>query len=136
MNRIVPFVEIPPHIRQAVLIKDTLGVCKETLEAVKDLTIGVKEAVKQGFEEKSEECGQMTGERMQIMINEYHDKVETIINTKLSDLANFPLNPNRCDEARNDQDDGIVFAEGEEELVVVNNNQTIRHRQGCIVPVE
>ena len=120
---------IPPHIRQAVLIKDTLGVCKETLEAVKNLTDGVKEAVKQGFEEKAEESGQMTSERMKIMIDEYHNKVETLINTKLTNL-NFPLNPdpNRNDEAGNDQDDGIVFAEGEEELVVVNNNQTIRHR--------
>ena len=120
---------IPPHIRQAVLIKDTLGVCKETLEAVKNLTDGVKEAVKQGFEEKAEESGQMTSERMKIMIDEYHNKVETLINTKLTNL-NFPLNPdpNRNDEAGNDQDDGIVFAEGEGELVVVNNNQTIRHR--------
>ena len=56
---------IPPHIRQAVLIKSTLGFaktdcsCKDRLQAVKYLSNGVKTAVKQGFEEKAEECGQM-----------------------------------------------------------------------------
>ena len=124
---------IPPHIRQAVLIKSTLDVCKETLQKAveKDFIDGVKDSVKQGFEEKAEECGQMTGERMKIMINKYHDKVEILINTKLTDLTNsFPLNPNQNDKARNDNDvdGGIVFAEGKEELVVINNNQTIRHQ--------
>ena len=88
--------------------------------------------MKQGFEEKAEEYGQMTGERMKIMINHYHEKVETLINnTKLTELKNsFPLHPNRKDQASNENDDdnSILFAEGEEELVVVNNNQTIRHR--------
>ena len=68
---------------------------------------------------------------MKIMIIDYHEKVETLINTKLTELTNsFPLHPNRNNQAsnENDDDDGIIFAEGEEELVVVNNNQTIRHR--------
>jgi hypothetical protein len=47
---------IPPHICQAVLIKNTLNVCKETFEAIKDMAECVKDAVKQAFEEKVEEC--------------------------------------------------------------------------------
>ena len=65
---------IPPHIRNAVLIRSALDVCRETLQAVKDMSDGVKTAVKQGFEEKAEECGQMTGERMKNMIVECHGK--------------------------------------------------------------
>jgi hypothetical protein len=53
---------IPPHICQAVLIKSTLKVCKEKIEAVKVMAGGVKDAVKKGFEENAEECGQITGE--------------------------------------------------------------------------
>ena len=73
----------------------------------------------------------MTGERMKIMINDYDEKVETLVNTKLTELTNsFPLHPNRNDQASNENNDndGVIFAEGGEELVVVNNNQTIRHR--------
>ena len=114
---------IPPHICQAVLIKENLDVCKDTFKDVKEMATEVKNAVKQGFEEKAEECGQMTGERMQTMIEDYHSKVETLINTKLTELTkSFPLHHNG-NEARieNDGDDGIVFAEGEEEAIVVNN---------------
>ena len=122
---------ILPHICQAVLIKSTLGVCKDTLQAIKDLSDGVKTAVKQGFEGQVGECGQMTGEGMKIMINDYHEKVETLINTKLTELTNsFPLHPNRNDQASNENDDnnGIIFAEeGKEELVIVSSNQTIRY---------
>jgi hypothetical protein len=53
---------IPPYIHQAVLIKNTLNVCKETFEAIKDMSEHVQDAVKQAFEEKAEECGQMMGE--------------------------------------------------------------------------
>jgi hypothetical protein len=121
---------IPPHIRQAVLIKSTLDVCKETFEAVKSMAEGVKDAVKKGFEEKAEECGQMTGERMKTMIIEYHGKMELLINSKLAELSNsFPLHRIQNDGAsnNNDDDNDIVFAEGEEEEIVVNN-QAIRHR--------
>jgi hypothetical protein len=91
---------------------------------------GVKDAVKKGFEEKAEECGQMTGERMKNMIIEYHTKMETLIDLKLTALKDsFPPNHNQNDEAsnKNDDNDGIIFAEGEGEEIIVNN-QAIWHR--------
>jgi hypothetical protein len=121
---------IPPHIHQAVLIKNTLQVCTETLKTVKEMSTTVKDAVKEGFEEKAEECGQMTGERMKTMIDEYHGQMETLINTKLTELKEtFPHHNNQNDGAgnENDVDDGIVFAEAQEDECVVNN-QAIRHR--------
>ena len=121
---------IPPHIRQAVLIKSTLHVCKETFEAIKDMTEGVKVAVKQAFEEKAEECGQMTGERMQTMMEAYHSKMETLIDLKLAELNHsFPQNHilNGGENNENANDDGIIFAEGAEEEIVVND-QAIQHR--------
>ena len=118
---------IPPHIRQAVLIKNTLNVCKQTFEAIKVMTDDVKEAVKVAFEEKAEECGQMTGERMKSMMEAYHLKMELLIDVKLTELnKDFPP-PNQNNGDENDGDNGIIFAEGEEEAVIVNN-ATIRHR--------
>jgi hypothetical protein len=120
---------IPPHIRQAVLIKSTLNVCKETFEAVKLMAGGVADAVKQGFEEKALECGQMTGERMKDMIVEYHTKIENLIDLKLAELKNsFPLHQNEEVTNEIDDDDGNVFAEGEEEEIAVENEAAIRHR--------
>jgi hypothetical protein len=104
---------------------------QKTFEAVKVLAGGVKDAVKKGFEEKAEECGQITGEWMKNMIVEYHTKMETLIDFfKLTTLQDsFPPDHNQNDGAsnENDDDDGIVFAEGEGEENVVNN-QAIRHR--------
>jgi hypothetical protein len=120
---------IPPHIRQAVLIKSTLNICKETFEAVKLMAGGVADAVKKGFEEKAMECGQMTGERMKDMIVEYHAKMESLIDVKLAELKNSFPNNNQIDEVSDEPDDdgGIPFAEGEEEEIVVEN-EAVRHR--------
>jgi hypothetical protein len=114
---------IPPHTCQAVLIKTALDVCKETLEAIKLRTGGGADAVKAGFEEKVLECGQMTGERMKDMIVEYHAKMETLIDLKLAKLNNSFEPNNQIEEAtnENDSDDGILFAEGEEEDVLEEN---------------
>jgi hypothetical protein len=60
---------IPPHISQAVLIKNTFKICKETCEAIKNMTEHVKDAVKQAFEEKAKECGQMMGERKKFQLH-------------------------------------------------------------------
>jgi hypothetical protein len=111
---------IPPHIHQAVLIKSTLNVCKDTFEAVKLMAGSVADAVKRGFEEKALECGQMTGKRMKDMIVEYHSKMETLINLKLAELKNSLPTNNQVDEVSNETDD-IVFAEDEEEEIIVEN---------------
>jgi hypothetical protein len=118
---------IPPHIRQAVLIKKTLDVCKETFEAIKDMTDVVKDAVKEAFKEKAEECGQMTGERMTKMMEDYHATMEKLIDIKLAELNHSFPHPNNRNDGESDNDDAINFAEGEEEEVVVNNT-VIRHR--------
>jgi hypothetical protein len=70
---------IPPHIRQAVLMKETLTMCKETVVEVQGMAATVKAAVANGFEEKALECGQMTGERMDAMLVSYHAKIEELI---------------------------------------------------------
>jgi hypothetical protein len=119
---------IPPHIRQAVLIKATLDVCRETFEAIKLMAAGVTDAVKKGFEEKAFECGQMTGERMKDMLLESHSKIETLIDLKLAELKNnFTPNNQNDVSNENDADDGAIFADGEEEEIVVEN-EAIRHR--------
>jgi hypothetical protein len=115
---------IPPHIRQAVLMKETLTMCKETLVEVQGMAATVKAAVANGFEEKALECGHMTGERMDTMLVSYHTKIEELIDKKLSDM-NIPGDNRNDGEGNEDGDDGIVFAEGEVEVV---NNQAIQHR--------
>ena len=46
---------IPPHIENACLCAKMLWLFEETLTTVKALTVQVKEAVKEVFEEKTEE---------------------------------------------------------------------------------
>ena len=48
-----------------------LWLCEEKLTTVKSLTIQVKESVKDAFEDKAEDNGQLTGKRLNLMFSEY-----------------------------------------------------------------
>ena len=78
---------IPPHIENLCLCAKIIRLCEETLTKVKALTIQVKEAVKYAFEEKEEENGQLTGERLKLMLYEYQEKLLSVINEQISDLV-------------------------------------------------
>ena len=56
-----------------------LRLCEETLTTVKALKIQVKEAVKDTFEEKSEDNGKLTSERLKVMFSEYPEKLLSVI---------------------------------------------------------
>ena len=70
---------IPPHIENACLWSNMLRLCEETLATVKALTIQVKEAVKEAFEEKTEENGQLTSKQIKVMLSEYQGTLLSVI---------------------------------------------------------
>ena len=78
---------ITPHIENACLCENILRLCEDTLTTVKALTIQVKEALKDAFEEKAEENGQLTGERLKVILSEYQEKLLSVINEQISDLV-------------------------------------------------
>ena len=51
------------------------------------MAIQVKEAVKDEFEEKSEENVQLIGERLKVMFSEYQGKLLSAIEKRISDLV-------------------------------------------------
>jgi len=53
---------IPPHIKHASVAKEILTVCLETLKAIRNMVMEVKQAVKDGIEEKALENGQITSD--------------------------------------------------------------------------
>ena len=62
------------------------------MTTAKALTIQVKDAAKDAFEEKAEENGQLTGKRLKVMFSEYHQKLLSVINKQISDLVS-PIVP-------------------------------------------
>ena len=62
---------IPPYIEKACLCANMLRLCEVTLTTVKALTIQVKEAVNDAFEEKAEDNGHITGEGLKAMLSKY-----------------------------------------------------------------
>ena len=66
-----------------------LRFCEETLTTLKALTIQVNEAVKDAFEDKSEENGQLTGERIKVMFSEYQEKLLSVNDKHISDLVSM-----------------------------------------------
>ena len=78
---------IPPHIQNAILCTKLLELCSETLGEVKELTTNIKTAVSEVYEEKAEENGQLTGERLKIMFDDYQDRVLKTIDDRMKDLS-------------------------------------------------
>jgi hypothetical protein len=118
---------IPPHIQNASVAKKILSLCEATLEAVKGMIETVKTSVKDAFEEKAAENGQVTGERLKQMLDEHQESIVQLIDNKLTELRNemrdcFPAAPEQQDGG---SDDGAMqFAEGEAEDVSVRDTNT------------
>ena len=78
---------IPPHIQNAILCTKLLKLCSETLVEVKELTTNIKAAVSAVYEEKAEENGYLTGERLKIMFDDYQDRVLKTIDDRIKDIS-------------------------------------------------
>jgi len=106
---------IPPHIEHATMAKKILHLCEMTLLVVKDMATSVKEA----FEEKAEENGQVLGERLKTMFEEHKKNVAELINSKLSELReSFPIALAQEQDVGGN-DDTMPFAEGDDDEVLV-----------------
>ena len=66
---------ITPHIENLCLCANIIRLCEKTLTSVKALTIHVKEAVKDVFEDKAEDNSQLTGKLLKVMFSEYQEKL-------------------------------------------------------------
>ena len=76
---------------------------------VKALKIQVKEAVKDALDDKSGENGQITGERLKVMLSEYQEKLLSVIDGQISDLVSTIVSvPGKADGQELPDD----FAEG------------------------
>ena len=82
---------IPPHIQNAILCTKLLKLCSETLGEVKELTTNIKTAVSEVYEEKAEENGHLTGERLKIMFDDYQDRVLKTIDDRMKDISMRPV---------------------------------------------
>jgi len=110
---------IPPHIEHATMAKKILHLCETTLHAVKDMATSVKRSVKEAFEEKAEENGQVSGERLKTMFEEHEKNVAELIDSKLSELReSFPITLAQEQDVGGN-DDTMPFAEGDDDEVLV-----------------
>ena len=82
---------IPPHVENTMLCTTFLKLCSETLVDVKELTTNIKAAVSAAHEEKAEENGHLTGERLKIMFDNYQDRALKIIDDRMKDMPMRPV---------------------------------------------
>ena len=93
---------IPPHIENAIMCSKLLRLCDEILKEVKSLTITVKDTVASTYEEKSIENGQLTGERLKIMFEDYHGEVIKAIDERIKIISQ---NVSNVEEQESNLDD-------------------------------
>ena len=79
---------IPPHIQNASVAKKILSLCEATLNTVKGMIETVKMSVKDVYEEKPAENGQVMGEQLKQMLDEHQASMVQLIDDKLTELKN------------------------------------------------
>ena len=113
---------IPPHVASATMLQKVLTVCTNTLETVKDMTQRIEQAVKGAFEDKAEENGQVTGERLKEMLSAYQTNMATMIDEKLTQLRESLPNVTGAEPPQDEEEiNDTVFADGQEEEVLVED---------------
>ncbi|KAI2511069.1 hypothetical protein MHU86_3381 [Fragilaria crotonensis] len=77
---------IPPHIQSAVMVKKVLEICTTVLEEVRDITMQVKESVAEAYESKMSANGQMTADRMNLILDDFRKHMEHLLDCRMSKL--------------------------------------------------
>lgn len=125
---------VPPHVRNAKVVREVLDTCLDTLEQVKGMAQTVEEAVKRAYEDKAEENGQLTGERLKQIFEDNQSNMARMIDDKLTELRNEIRNQSISVPAQQEDNTGdnqIQFADGEEDVevqTILQGQPRIRHR--------
>jgi hypothetical protein len=124
---------IPPHIQNAKMVRDVLDTCLETLEQVKNMAQTVEDSVKNAYEEKAAENGQLTGERLKQIIEENQKTMRDMINEKLTELKSEiqqRLIGASTQQDNNSEENTVQFADGDvdEEGPEMQGQPQVRYR--------
>jgi hypothetical protein len=77
---------IPPHIEAAAKTRKLLEMCTETLQAVRNQATQIRDAVFEAFETRAEENGQVTGERLKSILDDFKTSIMTDIGDRIDEL--------------------------------------------------
>lgn len=114
---------IPPHVQHAKTAKEILTACLATLEAVKGMVDEVKKAVCDAIEDKAEENGQVTGQRLKQILEAHQTSIVELITEKISELRTEIQSQTLTGAAQEQDvldDDAMPFADGAEDEEVQN----------------
>jgi len=84
---------IPPHVEQMKLQKQLLEVCKNTFGRVDSLLDNFGEKIKEVFEERAIENGQVTMHQMKNMFSEFQKSIKEDVTSQIQNL-NIPTPQN------------------------------------------
>ena len=124
MSRVSRVIGIPPHIQNAMLCSKLLKLCSETLAEVKSLTTNIKDAVSEAYEQKAEENGNLTGEKLKEIFGKYHGQVLRAIDERIKDISMVPQDNEVVQECNNNYAEGIIDNDNTRDT----NIENIQHR--------
>ena len=111
-GRVSIVIGIPPHIENVIMCSKLLRLCDETLKQVKPLTIKVKDTVASASKEKIIENGQLTGEHLKTMFEDYHGEVIKAIDERIKiinqNISNVEQQEGNLDDNEAQFADGIT----------------------------
>lgn len=114
---------IPPHISTQRQLVNVVTLCRATLEEIKQMAETVKSAVSEAYEEKAIEQGHLTGERMQMMLEEkltrFGDNIKQYVSEKLAEIqANLPGRERGPPDEEDNSTDDNMLADGQDDYVM------------------
>ena len=126
---------IPPHTQSAMMCRDILETSRETLLEVKNISLSIKEAVGAAMEEKAEQNGHITGEKLKEVLGDQYKNLSQLVDNKISDLIDTLAGGGGATTGGGNGHGGgggtFDFADGEEDEVESTTTDAagqIRHR--------
>ena len=121
-----------------MMCRDILETSKETLLEVKNISLNIKEAVGAAIEEKAEQNGHITGEKLKEVLGDQYNNLSQLVDNKISDLIDsLVAEGGLLRRDNNNYDDGnnsFDFVDGKEDEVEPTSCDAaghIRHRLYC-----
>jgi hypothetical protein len=72
------------HVTSVVILQKILTTCTDMMQSLKDMTKSIEVAVRNAFEDRATENGQVAGERLKEMPSMYQTDLATMIDSKLT----------------------------------------------------
>ena len=78
---------VPFSVKQMSVLEKLLKVCTDTLKKISDMTSDINASVKEAIDEATFNNGQISADRLSLLLDNYSDKMMTLVDSRLQQMS-------------------------------------------------